>query len=45
MESGLKIGFRNIYGLSEKKMSDEAFKGEVNMTFYFFERHGYVGKT
>ena len=30
MESGLKIGFWNINGLSEEKMSDEAFKGEIN---------------
>ena len=30
MESGPKIGFRNINGLSEEQMSDEAFKGEIN---------------
>ena len=30
MESGLKIGFWNINGFSEEKMSDEAFKGEIN---------------
>ena len=30
MESGLKIGFWNINGLSEEKMSDEAFKVEIN---------------
>ena len=30
MESGLKMGSWNINGLSEEKMSDEAFKGEIN---------------
>ena len=45
MESGLKIGFWNINGLSEEKMSDEAFRGEINITFYFCVRHGYIGKT
>ena len=30
MESGLKIGFWYINGLPEEKMSDEAFKGEIN---------------
>ena len=30
MESGPKIGFWNINGLLEGKMSDEAFKGEIN---------------
>ena len=30
MESGLKIGFWNINDLSEEKMSDEAFRGEIN---------------
>ena len=45
MASGLKIGFWNINGLSEEKMSDKAFKVEINMTFYFCARHGYIGKT
>ena len=45
MESELKIGIWNINGLSEETMSDEAFKGEINMTFYFCVRHGHVGKT
>ena len=30
MEYGLKIEFWNKNGLSEEKMSDEAFKGEIN---------------
>ena len=30
MESGLKIGFWNINGRSDEKMSDKAFKGEIN---------------
>ena len=30
MEFGPKIEFWNINGLSEEKMSDEAFKGETN---------------
>ena len=30
MESGLKIRFWNIIGLSEEKMSDEVFKREIN---------------
>ena len=45
MESGLKIGFWNINGLWEEKMSDEAFRGEINMTFYFCVKHDYIGKT
>ena len=50
MESGLKIGFWNINVLSKGKMSDEAFKEEINKfyfikTFYFYARHGYAGKT
>ena len=45
MECRLKIRFWNINGLSEEKMSDEAFKREINMTFYFCVRHGYAGKT
>ena len=36
MESGLKIGFWNINGLSEEKMSDEAFKGEINKNDILF---------
>ena len=30
MESGLKIGFWNINGLLEEKMSNEPFKGEID---------------
>ena len=30
MESGMKIGFWNINGLSEEKISDEAFKVKIN---------------
>ena len=30
MECGLKIGFWNINGLSEEKMSDEVFRKEIN---------------
>ena len=30
METELKIGFWNINSLSEKKISDEAFKAEIN---------------
>ena len=30
MESGPKIGFWNINGLSEEQMSDKVFKGEIN---------------
>ena len=38
MESGLKIGFWNINGLSEEKMSNEAFKGEINKYDILFLR-------
>ena len=30
MEPGLKIGFWNINGLSEEKISDKVFKREIN---------------
>ena len=30
MEPGLKIGFWNINSLSEEKISDKVFKGEIN---------------
>ena len=30
MDSGLKIGFWNINSVLKEKMSDEAFKGEIN---------------
>ena len=38
MESGLKIRFWKINGLSEEKMSDEAFKGEINKNDILFLR-------
>ena len=45
MEHWLKIGFWNINDLSEEKMSDEAFKGEINMAYNFCVRYGYAGET